>query len=96
MIYLYLLTYFKLKRNKISGYIFYSANTLRNKELKTINNLLNLYELGLSEIVKLRLFTQFTFVHVHQDSLLYNEQNRIYILQYIIGCYNYYGYVRTL
>lgn len=51
MIYLYLLTYFKLKRNKIRGYIFYNANKLRNKELKTMNDLLNLYEIGLSELV---------------------------------------------
>lgn len=87
---LYLLTYFKLKRNKIRGYIFYNANKLRNKELKTMNDLLNLYEIGLSELVKMRLFTKFTFVH--QDSLLNNEQNRIYILL----CYNYHGYVSTL
>lgn len=51
-----MLIYFKLKWNKISGYIFYGVNKFRNKELKVINNLLNLYELGLLELVKLRLF----------------------------------------
>lgn len=60
-----MLIYFKLKWNKIRGYIFYSVNKFRNKELKVINNLLNLYELGLLELVKLRLFIKFIFVYVY-------------------------------
>lgn len=56
MIYLYLLIYFKLKWNKIRGYIFYNVNKFRNKELKIMNDLFNLYEIGLLELVKMRLF----------------------------------------
>lgn len=54
--YLYLLFYFKLKWNKIRGYIFYNVNKFRNKELKIMNDLFNLYEIGLLELVKMRLF----------------------------------------
>lgn len=63
MIYLYLLIYFKLKWNKIRGYIFYNVNKFRNKELKIMNDLFNLYEIGLLELVKMRLFIKFIFVY---------------------------------